>query len=102
MSHAAPIIVNRLVEAFDIYCGRPSVFGNMWVFGPDGTRDEVCDRYDTWLRTGRDFGHPAATEARRQEVLRRLPELAGKRIACYCAPRRCHLQTLAALLAELP
>ncbi len=80
MSHIPPTIVNRKTDPFDLYAGRPTVFGNPWVLGPDGTRDEVCDRYDTWLRTGRDFGHPEATEARRSEVLRRLPELAGKRI----------------------
>lgn len=85
-----------------IYAGRPTLWGNLWVLGPDGTRDEVCDRYDTWLRTGRDFGHPDATPARREAVLASLPALRGKTLSCWCAPQRCHLETLLTLIGELP
>ena len=80
------------------YAARPTIYGNPWVLGPDGTRDEVCDRYDTWLRTGRDFGHPEATEARRSEILASLPALRGQTLACFCAPQRCHCETLIALI----
>lgn len=99
MSH--PLVVHCLRDKFDCFVGRPSVFGNPWVLGPDGTRDEVIDRYEEWLRTGRDFGHPLATAERREEILRRLPELRGKRLSCFCAPRRCHGEVLVALAGEL-
>ena len=102
MSH--PLVVHCKRAAFDVYVGRGAgaLYGNPWVLGPDGTRDEVCDRYEAWLRTGRDFGHPEATEARRQAILTSLPELKGKVLGCFCSPLRCHGDTLQALIAELP
>ena len=33
------------------YCGRPSPLGNPFVIGRDGTRDEVCDKYEAWPPT---------------------------------------------------
>ena len=95
MSH--PLVVHCRRARYDTFVGRPSLYGNPWVVGPDGTRDEVIDRYETWLRTGRDFGHPKATAERREEILRRLPELKGKTLGCFCAPRRCHSEVLVAL-----
>ncbi len=100
MSH--PLVGHCKRVAFDVYIGRGpnSVWGNPWEIGPDGTRDEVCDRYETWLRTGRDFGHPEATETRRGVILLSLPTLKGKRLGCWCAPQRCHGETLLTLLEE--
>lgn len=87
---------------YDVYIGRPSLWGNPWQVGPDGTREEVIERYETWLRTGRDFGHPKATDAARQAILASLPALQGKTLGCWCAPQACHGGVLATLLAELP
>ncbi len=102
MSH--PLVVHCKRAPFDVYIGRGAgggVWGNPWVVGPDGTRDEVCDRYETWLRTGRDFGHPEATEARRGVILLSLPTLKGKTLGCWCGSQRCHGDTLVALTEEL-
>ncbi len=106
MSH--PLVFHCKREPFDRYIGRDAydkergLYGNPWVIGPDGTRDEVCDRYETWLRTGRDFGHPEATKARRQAILASLPSLKVVRLGCWCfSGQRCHGDTLEALIAEL-
>ncbi len=32
-----------------VYIGRGSPWGNRFVIGRDGTRDEVCDKYEAWL-----------------------------------------------------
>ena len=32
-----------------IYIGRPSLLGNPYAIGKDGTRQEVIERYRTWL-----------------------------------------------------
>jgi hypothetical protein len=95
-------VVHCKREPYDLYIGRGpgSVFGNPWVIGPDGSREEVIDRYETWLRTGRGFGHPEATETRRRVILASLPELRGKTLGCWCAPQRCHGEVLLALLGE--
>jgi len=38
-------------ERFDVYIGRPSRFGNPFVVGRDGTRDECIALYRQWLQT---------------------------------------------------
>ena len=40
------IVVTRVVHIrheFDIYIGRPGNWGNPFILGRDGTRDEVCE-----------------------------------------------------------
>ncbi len=100
MSH--PLVVNlKHHRGESTRVCRPTLYGNPWVLGPDGTRDEVCDRYEAWLREGRNFGHPAATEQRRQFILNSLFALRGKVLSCHCAPQRCHAEVLIALIEEL-
>lgn len=70
-------VVNKYREKFDIYIGRGSVWGNPYVVGRDGDRDEVIAQYEQ---------HLASTPT----LLARLPELLGKRLGCFCAPKACH------------
>jgi len=60
---------------------RPGVFGNP--FG--GDRNEAVRAYRAWLK-GEPTGHlyAALDKGHRDEVLRRLPELRGKNLACFC------------------
>ena len=32
-----------------VYVGRPSKWGNRFVIGPDGSRDEVIAKYRAWI-----------------------------------------------------
>lgn len=63
------------------YCGRPSPLGNPFVMGRDGTRDEVCDKYEAWLPT-------------QPSLMAMIPDLAGQDLVCFCAPDRCHCDFL--------
>lgn len=65
-----------------VYIGRPSKWGNPFTVGKDGNRDEICDKYSAWLDT-----QPELKEQAKQE-------LKGKSLICYCAPLRCHGDTL--------
>lgn len=67
---------------FDIYIGRGSIWGNPFVIGEDGDRAEVIEKYDRYLDD-----HP--------ELVARIPELRGKTLACFCAPKSCHGDILA-------
>jgi hypothetical protein len=69
-------VVNLKVEAFDIYIGRPSKWGNPYRIGRDGTREEVIKKYSDWFMT--------------TELVLALHELKGKRLGCYCKPLACH------------
>lgn len=77
----------------DVYIGRAngrrrlkaSPFANPFVIGKDGDRAEVIATYRAWLLYQPD-------------LLARLPELAGKRLACWCSPAACHGDVLVELL----
>lgn len=76
-----------------IYVGRPTIWGNPF---------STAEAYDRWLRTGEYHDcdlrpprrHKDELEKRRREVLRRLPELRGKDLACWCREGdSCHADT---------
>jgi hypothetical protein len=56
-----------------IYIGRGSPWGNPFQIGRDGTRDEVCERFEREILPSLD-----------------LTPLVGKDLVCFCAPLRCH------------
>lgn len=70
------------IPAGAVYIGRPSKFGNPFAMKSEAQRDDVCDRYRAWL-----LAQPKLVAAARSE-------LAGKDLVCWCAPRRCHGDTL--------
>jgi hypothetical protein len=78
-------VVNKRFEAFDVYVGRPSKWGNPFTIGKDGTRHEVITKYLNWPQT-----QPA--------LLGAIPELRGKRLGCWCKPAECHGDILAELV----
>ncbi|GLZ31402.1 hypothetical protein Lesp02_35900 [Lentzea sp. NBRC 105346] len=61
-----------------------SPFASPFRPGPDGTREEVLEKYRSWL-----LDQPA--------LMAQLPSLRGKRLGCWCVPLPCHAQVLAEL-----
>lgn len=74
-------VVNRHRDAYDVYIGRPSAFGNPFVIGRDGNREEVIAMYRVWLLKRMKASPSFATLVKM---------LAGKTLGCYCAPLHCH------------
>jgi hypothetical protein len=60
------------------YIGRGSIAGNPYVVGRDGTRDEVCDKYE------------ALIEANPLFKKRLIAYCKGRNLLCFCKPLRCH------------
>lgn len=60
------------------YIGRGTVAGNPFRIGRDGTRDEVCDKYEAMVE--------ADPELKDQVIA----YCAGRDLACHCKPKRCH------------
>jgi Domain of unknown function (DUF4326) len=79
-----PLVVHCKRAKYDVYCGRPSKWGNPFIIGKDGNRDEVVAKHKQWL-----MSQPALVAA--------LPELRSKVLACWCAPAACHCDVLAEL-----
>lgn len=73
-----PRVVHCKREPYDVYIGRPSVWGNPFKIGPDGDREAVIAKYRAWL-----LSQPALVERAQRE-------LAGKTLGCWCAPNACH------------
>lgn len=88
---ATPRILNKHTHGIPqeaAYIGRGSPWGNPFRIGPDGTRNEVCDKYAAWIET-------------QPRLIARLPELRGRDLVCFCAPQRCHGETLRRLANAL-
>ena len=64
-----------------IYIGRGSPWGNPFVIGEDGSRNEVCDRFEREVLPALD-----------------LAPLVGKDLVCFCKPARCHGDAILAAL----
>lgn len=77
-------VVNLKREDCDVYGGRPGRLGNQFLARVHG-RDDAIARYEEWLM------HPDRL-ALRNWIRENLP---GKRIGCFCAPARCHLDIVA-------
>lgn len=56
-----------------VYIGRGSKYGNPYLIGWHGTRDEVCDRFERHILPSLDVS-----------------ALRGCDLLCHCAPARCH------------
>jgi len=84
------LVVHCKREAYDVYIGRPSEWGNpfshlsvsaaKWRVA---TREEAIRKYEEWLLEQPDL----------LERVRR--ELRGKVLGCWCAPLACHGHVLA-------
>lgn len=74
-----PVILNKKhARTEDAVCiGRPSIWGNPFVIGRDGSRADVVAKYETWLTA-------------QPQLVARLPTLQGRNLICWCAPLACH------------
>lgn len=76
----APRLYNRHhgdAPADAVYIGRGSPYGNRFVIGRDGDRNEVCDRFEGEQLPDMDVS-----------------KLAGKSLVCFCWPHRCHGESI--------
>lgn len=77
-------IVHMKKDHYDIYIGRPSIWGNPFshregtkALYKTETRDQAVEAYRQWIKT-------------QPQLLAKLPELKGKVLACWCKPQACH------------
>ena len=84
-------VINLTFQDGDVYIGRGSIWGNPYKIGEDGTREEVIEKYRTYI-TNR-----LLIEG---ELVVQLLALDGKRLSCYCKPEACHGDVLVELIEE--
>jgi hypothetical protein len=81
-------VVNKSKDYFTVYIGRGSKWGNPFVIGVNGSREDVIRRYEEWIR-------------QQPHLMASLHELRGQSLGCYCKPLACHGDVLVKLLEEL-
>ncbi len=77
-------VVNLRKEKYDVYIGRGSKWGNPFIMGKDGNREEVIEKYKKYIT--------------KSYLLNDLEELRGKILGCFCKPKACHGDILIELL----
>ena len=80
-------VVHCKKEPYDVYIGRPSKWGNPFVIGRDGSREEVVSKYEAYI-----MNNP--------ELIDDLPELVGKVLGCWCHPLQCHGDILVRMVED--
>jgi hypothetical protein len=85
-------VVNIRKEKCDVYIGRPSIFGNPFEIGKDGTREEVINKFYSY------FYHRLYHD---MEFVNKVKELQGKKLGCFCAPLPCHGDIIVKFLDQL-
>lgn len=77
-------VVHCKKEPFDVYIGRPSIWGNPFSHKDDtkaqfkvATREEAVAKYREYVLTN-------------PRVMKALPMLKGKILGCWCSPQACH------------
>ncbi len=74
-------VVNVRCEPYDVCIMRPSILGNPFEIGRDGTREEVVKKHRKY------FVHKMLTDTAFREAVE---SLRGKKIGCCCSPAACH------------
>lgn len=80
-------VVHLKKEQYDVLIARPSKWGNPFAIGKDGTRKEVIEKYEQWIRSQPD-------------LMNELLELDHKVLGCWCKPNACHGDVLVKLIEE--
>ncbi len=88
-------VVNKYKEPDHTYCGRGTVLGNPFVMRnkTDAERNRVCDLYDAWFtKQVNDVQDPKVMHS--LEALLTQAKHFDVNLGCFCAPKRCHCDTI--------
>ena len=88
-------LANIKKEPYDIYIGREnkwlglesSKWANPFPMKNESMREEVLTKAEEYFRS-------------KPDLIAALPELEGKTLGCYCAPKKCHGEILIKLYKE--
>lgn len=74
---------------FTVYIGRPSIYGNPFVVGKDGTRSECIKKFEKFARSNDGI----------LNAIKKLPKDAV--LGCHCSPKKCHGDVIVKLWKEM-
>lgn len=81
----------------EFYCGRGTKLGNPFRMHSEDRRNVVCDEYEKVFHN--QLKNNASYELEQMfDALLKYEEI---KLSCYCAPKRCHTETIAKHLMEM-
>jgi hypothetical protein len=83
-------------EPWDVRVDRASVLGNPFHMRDESQRDAVCDAYAQWIAEQIPSNRVVCSELNR--LIRIHKEYGQLNLYCWCSPKRCHAETIRALL----
>ena len=84
-------VVNLYKSNYDVYIGRPTLFGNPYIVGKHGERGQCVEFFKEY------FYARLASDAEFREAV---DSLRGKVLGCYCKPQACHGDVIEEYLAS--
>ena len=80
---------------YDFKVDRSSLLGNPYYMVSESQRNKVCDEYETWFQIGLSQGWTTSKQIDCLKILAEAYKNYGKlRLFCWCAPKRCHCETI--------
>jgi hypothetical protein len=86
------------------YCGRGTPLGNKFVMYDETQRNEVCDKYqeyfDQFVLRPQELTEPVDIDQSRamismlKEIIEAVRYFDTVFLECFCAPKRCHCDTI--------
>ncbi|KKL75922.1 hypothetical protein LCGC14_2050020 [marine sediment metagenome] len=78
---------------------RTTSFGNPFHIGKDGNREMVVSKHKIWLIMWLKRGEEIIIGGYSNKwVCQHVKQLRGRKLGCWCVPRRCHVENLIWLL----
>jgi len=89
------------VEPWEVYVDRRSPLGNPFKMkgNSEEERNRVCDEYDAWLNEALRTNPLVHAEFQRLLNLYRMHGQLS--LYCWCAPKRCHAESIAAYIGSM-
>ena len=76
-----------------VYCGRGTPLGNPFRMTHEMTRDQACDKYQVWFDDQVERTDNAAFHDYMASIAM-AAAVGDVHLMCWCAPQRCHCETI--------
>jgi len=81
-------VVHCKIDRYDVYIGRPSIWGNPFEVGKHGNREEVIEKYRQYVLDN-------------ALLMSQIMELDGMVLGCWCRPKACHGDVLMEIIEQI-
>ena len=88
---------NKVKEVYDIKVDRTSVLGNKFIMRSEQDRDKVCEQYKVWFTEQIELKNELVLNELRR-IYRIMVKYGKLNLWCWCAPKRCHAETIKSFL----